>query len=75
MCPRGIKKKYLRVRMNSYLVSDYFCVEFKTFGDVEFAKRGTELTHHFQLGPHVAACATLFVAVKIKILNQVRVFR
>lgn len=38
-----------------YLVGDHFRVEFETFGDVEFAERGTELTHHFQFGPHVAA--------------------
>lgn len=36
-----------------YLVSDDFGVEFETFGKVKLAERRAQLTHHFQLGPHL----------------------
>lgn len=42
-----------------YLVGDHFGVEFETFGNVELAERGAQLSHHFQLGPHVAAAVDL----------------
>lgn len=66
MWARATAKKCLHMRMYFYLVSDHFRVEFKSFGDVEFAERGTELTHHFQLGPHVAACACYLFRRKLK---------
>lgn len=48
-------KKHLNNITIIYLVGDDFGVEFETFGNIEFAERGTQLAHHFRLGPHVSA--------------------